>query len=62
MCETLRKFWLQTLLRKTFGGIRDNIKIDLREMCCGDVDWIELDQGGVQCGTSVNTVMNIRIP
>ena len=31
----------------------DNIKIDLQEVGCGSMDWIEL---------SVNTVMNLRVP
>jgi hypothetical protein len=37
----------------------DNIKIDLREICCEGVDQIRLAQGWVQCRALVNTVMNL---
>jgi hypothetical protein len=40
----------------------DNIKIDLREIGWGGMDWIELAQDAVQWRAVVNTVMNIRVP
>jgi hypothetical protein len=40
----------------------DNIKIDLREIGFGDVDWIDLAQGRDRWRALVNTVMNIRVP
>jgi hypothetical protein len=40
----------------------DNIKIDLREIGRGGMDWIYLDQDRDQCRALVNTVMNLRVP
>jgi hypothetical protein len=40
----------------------DNIRMDLREIGWGGMDWIGLAQNRDQWGALVNTVMNIRIP
>jgi hypothetical protein len=40
----------------------DNIKMDLREIGFGDVDWINLAQDRDTCRAPVNTVMNLRVP
>jgi hypothetical protein len=40
----------------------DNIKMDIREVGWGDVDWIDLAQDRDMCWALVYTVMNIRIP
>jgi hypothetical protein len=40
----------------------DNIRMDLREIGCGGMDWIDLAQDRDQWRTLVNTVMNLRIP
>jgi hypothetical protein len=40
----------------------DNIKIDLREIGFGDVDWIDLAQDRDRWRALVNTVMNLRVP
>jgi hypothetical protein len=40
----------------------DNIKIDLREIGWGCVDWIDLAEDGAQWRAHVNTVMNLRAP
>jgi hypothetical protein len=40
----------------------DNIKIDLREIGCDGMDWIDLAQGRDQWRPLVNTVMNLRVP
>jgi hypothetical protein len=37
----------------------DNIKIDLREIGWGCIDWIDLAQDRDECRTLVNTVMNL---
>jgi hypothetical protein len=40
----------------------DNIKMDLREIGIGGVNWIQLAQDWVQWWACVNTVMNLRVP
>jgi hypothetical protein len=40
----------------------DNIKMDLREIGWGDMDWIDLTQGRDQWRAFVNTTMNLRVP
>jgi hypothetical protein len=37
----------------------ENIKLDLQEVACGDVDWIELAQDRDRCQASVTAVMNL---
>jgi len=40
----------------------DNMKMDLQEVGCGAVDWIELAQYRERCRALVNAVMNLRVP
>jgi hypothetical protein len=40
----------------------DNIKMDLREIRLGNMDWIDLVQDRDQRRALVNTVMNLRVP
>jgi hypothetical protein len=40
----------------------DNIKMDLREIGWGGMDWIDLAQDRDQWRTLVNTVLNLRVP
>jgi len=40
----------------------DNIKMDLREVGCWGMDWIELAEGRYRWRTLVNAVMNLWVP
>jgi hypothetical protein len=40
----------------------DNIKMDLSEIVCVGMDWIDIAQDRDQWRALVNTVMNLRIP
>jgi hypothetical protein len=42
--------------------LEDNIKMDLREIGWGGMDWIDLAQDRDQWRVLVNTVMNLRVP
>jgi hypothetical protein len=48
--ERLRRRW------------EDNIKMNLREIVWGDMDWIDLAQNRDQWRALVNTVINLRVP
>jgi hypothetical protein len=40
----------------------DNIKMDIRELEWGGMDWIDLTQDRDQWRSFVNTVMKLRVP
>jgi hypothetical protein len=40
----------------------DNIKMDLREIGWGGMDWIDLAQDRVQWRAFVHMVMNLQVP
>jgi hypothetical protein len=58
-------FWSE-MQKRPLGGPRcrwkDNIKMDLREILWGGMDWIYLAEDRDQWRALVNTVMNLRVP
>jgi hypothetical protein len=56
----------KTLGKSSFGRPRrrweDNIKMDLQEVECGSMDWIDLAQDRDRWWDLVNVVMNLRVP
>ena len=50
------------LLKRPRHKWEDNIKMDLQDVGCGDMDWIDLVQDRDRWRTLVNGVMNLRIP
>ena len=60
-------FWWGNLRgRRPLGRLRrrreDNIKMDIQEVGCGGMDWIELAQDRNRWRALVNGVMNFRVP
>ena len=52
--------------RRSLGRPRhrweDNIKMDLQEMVCGSIDWIDLAEVRDRWRALVKVVMNLRVP
>ena len=62
----LRFWWGNLWGKRPLGRPRrrweDNIKMDLQEVGCGGMDWIELAQDREKWRAFVNAVMNLRVP
>jgi hypothetical protein len=50
------------LLGRTRRRWEDNIKMDLQEMGCGEMEWIDLARDRDRWRAVVNTVLNLRVP
>jgi len=52
--------------KRTLGTTRrrwvDNIRMDLKEVGCGYMDWVGLAQDKERWRTLVSAVMNLRVP
>jgi len=42
--------------------LEDNIKMDLQEVRCGGMDWIDVTQGTNRTQALVNAIMNLPFP
>jgi hypothetical protein len=49
-------------LGRTRHRWEDNIRLDLQEVGCGAIDWIELAEDRDRWRAHVNAVMNLRVP
>jgi hypothetical protein len=45
-----------------WGRWEDNIKMDLQEVGCGGMDWIEMAQDGIRWRALLNPLMTLRVP
>jgi hypothetical protein len=69
MVERRGVYWVlvgKPVGKRTLGRPRrrweDNIKMDLKEVGCGGMDWIELAEDRDRRWALVNAVMNFRVP
>jgi hypothetical protein len=64
--EVYTGFWWGLEGKSPLGRLRrsweDNIKMDIQELGCGGMDWIELAQDRNRWKVLVTAVMNLRVP
>jgi hypothetical protein len=65
--EMYTGFWWGNLRAKGPLGrprlrLEDNIKMDIQEVACGGMDWIDLVQDRDRWRALVNAVINLRVP
>jgi hypothetical protein len=58
----MRNSWGRRQLGRESYRRVDNIKMDLVEVGCGDVEWIGLAQDRDRWRTLVNAIMYLRVP
>jgi hypothetical protein len=51
----------RNLVGKRRGWCKDNIEVDLREIGCGSMGWIDLDQNEYRWMALVNTMIYFRV-
>jgi hypothetical protein len=63
LCRILvGKYDRKRLLGRTRRRWEDNIKMDLKKLGCGCMDWIDLGQGRDRRRALVNAVIKFRVP
>jgi hypothetical protein len=60
--KSRRLRWAGHALGRPRRRWEDNIKMDLREVAWGGMDWINLAQDRDRWRVLVNAVMNLRVP
>jgi len=50
------------LLGRYRRRLENNIKMDLQDVGCGNMEWIDLAQGRDRCRAIVNAVMKLQAP
>ena len=59
---SVRKHERNRTLRRPRRNWEDNIKMDLQEVGCGGMDWIDVARDRDRWWALVNAVMNLRVP
>jgi hypothetical protein len=58
----VEKIEVKRLLGRPRRRWEDNIKMNLQEVGCEDMDWIDLSQDRDRSWALVNAVMSLRVP